>query len=359
MTRPMIAAMFGMAVMGSALGSMSVAAADEPTLTIFNWADYLPQDVVDEFEAKHHVRVVQNYYNSNAEMLAKLQSGGDHQYDLAFPSDYFVPRLIKAGLVQPLDGARLTNRSHLLADFRNPSYDPDESYSVPYQWGATGIAYNADALPDLPPDWHALFDPKANPTHPFALLKGDGQFTLSTACAYLNKGYDCIGREDWLAAAKVVGPTLKRANYVGFVGATAALDQLARGVIDVGVVYNGDFARKQVEDPESFRNIRFFIPREGSQRWVDAMVIPAHAPHPELAAAFMNYLLTPEVAARVSNANFYSTPVADAVPLLKPALRDSVATPDEQQRKRLAYTPSLDGQQLQFVQQLWTELRSR
>ncbi|MCM5703087.1 ABC transporter substrate-binding protein [Larsenimonas salina] len=329
------------------------------TLTLFNWTDYLPPTVLDEFEQRFDVRVVQNYYNSNAEMFAKLQAGGDRQYDVVFPSGYFVDRLKQADLVQPLDASKLQNRTHLLEEFKDPSYDPSGRYSMPYQWGVTGIAYDASALPELPHSWGALFDADANPDRPFGLLKGDGQFTLSSACAYLGNGFDCPTRQAWIDAAKVVQPTMKRPNYVGFVDALAALDQLSRGVIDVGVVYNGDYARKKAESPEAFKNIAFFVPSEGSQRWVDTMVIPKHAPNPELAHQFINFLSEPGVAAQISNWTFYSSPNKDALDALKPILRSAPVMPDAAVRERLKYTASLDADTLQFVQQLWTELRAR
>ncbi|RKR02557.1 spermidine/putrescine-binding protein [Kushneria sinocarnis] len=337
-------------------GSAMAQAADR--LYLFNWADYMPPGVIHDFEQQYDVNVVQSYYNSNAEMLAKLRAGGDRQYDVVFPTDYFVARLVQADLLQPL-GKKVTGRDHLFPEFRAPSYDPEGRYSVPYQWGDTGIVYNTETLPNLPHSWDALYDPELNAEQPFALLKGDGQFTLGTICAWQGHGFDCHDRKQWVAAAKAARSTMNRPNFSGFVNGLAAIDQVARGVIQVGIAYNGDYVNKRATGGEAYRKVGFFVPEEGSQRWVDSMVIPKHAPHPELARQFISYMLRPEVAARISNFTGYTTPNRDALPRLEPRLRQPPALPDEKTRQRLSVTPALSGEDLQFIQQLWTEVRSR
>ncbi|OHV12278.1 ABC transporter substrate-binding protein [Kushneria phosphatilytica] len=336
--------------------SAMVQAADK--LYLFNWADYMPPDVIRDFEQQYDVDVVQSYYSSNAEMLAKLRSGGDRQYDVVFPTDYFVTRLIRADLLQPL-GEGITGRGHLFDEFRDPSYDPGARYSVPYQWGDTGIVYNTRTMPNLPHSWDALYDPEVNPDQPFALLKGDGQFSLATLCAWQGHGFDCTERDQWVAAAKAARSTMDRPNFSGFVNGLAAIDQVARGIIQVGIAYNGDYVHKVATGGEAYQKVGFFVPEEGSQRWVDSMVIPKHAPHPELARQFISYLLQPGIAARISNYTGYTTPNRDALSKLNATLREPPALPNEATRQRLSVTPALSGEDLQFVQQLWTEVRSR
>ena len=332
-----------------------------PQLNLFNWTEYMDPEIIANFEAETGIDVVENYYNSNAEMLAKLNAGGDAQYDIVIPSDYFVPRLIGAGLIQPLapDDQALEGVDNIMADFRHPAYDPEDAYTVPYQWGVTGIVYNTDTFPDPDPSWGLLYDPDVNTDYPFALLKGDAQFTFSTICAYQGEGFDCVGQAPWVEAAKEVIATRARDNFVGFVDATAAIEQIASGVIHAGVAYNGDLASKKNEDPELYGNIGFFVPREGSQRWVDVMAIPARAPHPENARRFIEYLLRPDVAAQLSNYNLYTSPNAAAQPMLTAELREPPVMPDADTRSRLSLTPSVDGEQLQLLQQLWSEARSR
>ncbi|NRB54897.1 MAG: spermidine/putrescine ABC transporter substrate-binding protein [Salinicola sp.] len=354
------------AIAAGMIGSGAMADDQEKQLNLFNWTDYMDPGIIAAFEAETGIDVVQNYYNSNAEMLAKLNAGGDAQYDIIIPSDYFVPRLIGAKLIQPLvpegqsqQGQALQGIDNIMSDFRHPAYDPEDIYTVPYQWGVTGIVYNTDTFPDPDPSWGLLYDPAVNADYPFALLKGDAQFTFSTICAYLGEGFDCVGQAPWVEAAKLVVATRERDNFVGFVDATATIEQIASGVIHAGIAYNGDLAGKQSEDPELYGNIGFFVPREGSQRWVDVMAIPARAPHPDNARRFIEYLLRPDVAAQLSNYNLYTSPNAAAQPMLSAELREPPVMPDADTRSRLSLTPSVDGEQLQLLQQLWSEARSR
>lgn len=328
------------------------------TLYLFNWADYMDPAVIAAFEKQYDVDVVRSYYNSNPEMFAKLQAGGDGQYDVVFPSNYFVPRLATAGLIQPLDKAAIPNLAHLKPKFTNPAYDPGDKYSVPYQWGDTGIAYNTEKLGDLPPTWGILFDPKLNPDQPFA-MRDDAQAMLGAACAYQGAGYRCTGRKNWTRAAKQVLAAKQRANFNGFVAGTPVLQQLARGNVAVGVTWNGDFAHYRRRDPESFKHIKFVVPKEGAEIWVDTMVIPAHAPHPKLAAKFINFILRADMGARVSNRNDYATPNAAAQPMLKADLATPPVSPTKTDMARLEYTPIIGGDDLAFVNQLWSQVLSR
>lgn len=342
-----------------ALGA--AAAADEGKLKLFNWSSYMDPAIIEAFEEETGLEVVQNYYNANAELFAKLTAGGDAQYDLIVPSDYFVPRLIEAGLIQPLaeEGETLEGHDHILEEFRTPRFDPGGDYTVPYLWGTTGIVYDTDTWADPAPSWGLLYDPEVNADYPFALLKGDAQFTFGTACAFQGAGFDCVGQAPWVEAARLVIETRDRDNFVGFVGATAAIEQVASGVIHAGIAYNGDLAAKRAEDPATYGSLGFFIPEEGSQRWVDVLAIPARAPNPEAARAFIEYLLRPEVAAQLANYNFYTTPNEAALPLVDEALRQPPVMPDTADRARLHFTPSVGGDQLQLLQELWSEARSR
>ena len=337
------------------------AAAEDGKLRLFNWSDYMDPAIIEGFEAETGLEVVQNYYNSNAELFSKLTAGGDAQYDLIVPSDYFVPRLIEAGLIRPLtaEGEALEGHDNILGEFRGPSYDPEGIYTVPYLWGATGIVYNTETWPSPEPGWGLLYDPQVNADYPFALLKGDAQFTFGTACAFQGAGFDCVGQEPWVAAARQIIETRNRDNFVGFTDATAAIEQVANGVIHAGVAYNGDLANKRAEDPEIYGKLGFFIPEEGSQRWVDVLAIPSRAPNVEAAQAFIEYLLRPEVAARLANYNFYTTPNEAALELVNDALREPPVMPDPAARERLHFTPSVSGEELELLQELWNEARSR
>ncbi len=346
------AAVAGLATAGAANAQKA------DTLYLFNWSQYMDPAIIEAFEKAHDVEVVENYFNSNGEMFAKLRAGGSSQYDVVVPSNYFIPRLIETGLLQPLDHEQIPNIDNLMPKFRDPSYDPGNEYTVAYQWGTTGIVYNKETLGEAPDSWSVLFDPELNGEQPFA-LQTDGQVVFGAACAYLGHGYDCTGRDELKSAAKLVLDTKRRDNFSGFIQGTPVLQQIARGSVHAGMTYNGDYIFYKTEDPEAYENIEFMLPEEGTELWVDNMVIPKDAPHPELAHEFINFMLNAEMGAKLSNYTYYSSPNAAALEKLDPILQEPPITPTPEQMDTLAFTPSLKGDDLKFSQQLWTEVQSR
>ena len=340
------------------LASTGVMAQDNDKLYLFNWTEYMDPALIEAFEQEFEVEVVQNYFTSNAEMFSKLAAGGDAQYDVVVPTDYYVTRLIDAGLVRELDGERIQGREHLMEAFRHPSYDPDERYSVPYLWGVTGIVYDTRVFEELPTSWSVLFDPAVNPDQPFALLGGDPQVSLGMVCAYQGAGFDCTGKEAWIDAAKLAGQTLERDNFTGFVDSTAAVEQVARGVSAIAVTYSGDVDYRKADSPEIYGDLAFFAPEEGAQLGVDTFVVPARAPHPELAEDFISFMMRPENAAKAANYAYYRTPNEAALPMVDEALRE-VSQLDATASDHLVTTPLIEGETLTMLQQLWTEVRSR
>ncbi|MHB8247488.1 MAG: ABC transporter substrate-binding protein [Acidithiobacillus sp.] len=337
----------------------SPAAQAEDTLYLFNWTEYMSPEIIKQFEAKYHCKVVQSYYNSLGGMLAKLKAGGDSQYDVVVPSDYFIPRLIHEGLLMKLDPADIPNLKNFLPQFKSPSYDPNNAYSVPYQWGTTGIAYNDLKIKNPPASWGILFDPKVNPDYPFSMMGGSGMETVGAACAYLGDGFSCKGEKDWVAAAKLLAETEKRKNFTGFQNGTPALHQLESGILSAAMVYNGDFAYGMAKDPKAFAHLKFILPKEGAHVWVDNMAIPAHAPHPKLAMEFINFILDPKVGAELSNYNHYASPNAASKPYLDPVLKSPLITPTAAEWKRLHYLPAIMGKDLQTYDQIWTAVRAQ
>ncbi len=350
-----LVALFALLLAGPVLAQSPFAG---QTLYLFNWSQYMDPSVIEGFEQQYDVEVVENFFNSNGEMFAKLQAGGVSQYDIIVPSNYLVPRLIETGLVQALDHGAIPNLGNLMPKFIDPAYDPDNAYSAAYQWGTTGLVYNQAALGDVPASWSVLFDPNVNPNQPFAVPE-DGQVTLGSACAYLGYGYDCQDREAFEQAARLVLDAKGRDNFAGFIQGTPVLQQLVRGSVSAGMTYNGDYVFLKSEDPEGFADIEFVVPTEGAELWVDNMMIPAEAPNPGLAHAFINYILEPEVGAQLSNWNYYSSPNAKSVPMLDAVLQAPPITPTDEEMERLAFTPSLKGEMLQFMQQVWREVESR
>lgn len=333
------------------------AAQSQKKLYLYNWSQYMNPSILKAFEAKYDVKIVRSFYASNPQLFAKLRAGGDQQYDVIFPSSYYVPRLIKTGLIQPLNKKLIPNYANLMKRFANPSYDAGGKYTAAYQYGTTAILYNKKLFPNPPKSWSFLFDPKVNSKYPFSMMP-DPAVMLSMGCAYLGYGYPCKNDDQWKQAAKLILKTRNRDNFSGFVGGTPVIQNVVRGNVDIAITYGGDFFQRRHKDPKLYTNVDYFIPKEGAELWVDTMAIPAHAPHPELANKFINFVLSAKMGAALSEFNAYPSPNAASQSHLAPFLTKPPVTLSPEDAKRVHLTPALSGAKLQLVQQLWTAVMS-
>lgn len=338
-----------------ALGLAAPAArAEQPTLNLFIWSDYIDPSLKTAFEKQCNCKVVETDYESNAELEAKLRAGGDSQYDVVVPSSYYVPELQDEGLIQKLDHAKLPNFTNLVAKFQNPDYDPNDAYSIPYQWGTTGVVYDPAKIKNPGTGWAILFDPKVNPNYPFVIPKGEGRDQIGAACAYLGYGFNCAEKSQWIAAAKLIEETKKRANFSGFIDETPARDQMKSKLIAAAMAYNGDIG--QCYGDGSCKNLKFFLPKEGAEIWVDTMAIPTHAPHPELALQFINFILDADNGAALSNYNQYASPNAASQKQLTGVLASELLNPSADEMQHLVFLAPLRGAQYKLFNQIWTSV---
>lgn len=342
-------------LVGGMLALAPPAQAAGKTLYLFNWQAYIGKGLIKKFEAHCGCKVVQTYYDSNAALAAKLKAGGDAQFDVVVPSSYFIPQLVHEGLIAPLNKKYIPNFHNLAAKFQNPSYDPHDQYSMPYQWGTTGIGYLKTKIATLPASWAVLFNPKLNPSYPFALMGGSGRDTIGAACAYLGYGFTCNTKSEWIRAAKLIEQTEKRKNFTGFIDGDPAMGQIKKGVIAIGMTFNGAVA--ECYDDKSCLNAAYLVPKEGSEIWVDTMAIPKHAPDPKLAYDFINFILSAKAGAELSNYNLYGSPNAASEPLLSKELKTTLIEPTKAQLAGLHFLPPLAGINLQTFNAIWTAVR--
>ena len=320
-------------------------------LRIFNWSDYIPEEVLVEFEKRYDVRIIYDTFEAPEAMMAKLQAGGAREYDLVVPPDYYVAEMARAGLIQPLDHGRIPNLKNLYPEFQNPDYDPGNRYSVPYQWGTTGIAYRASEVEGAVDSWGVFFDP-AQYQGPFLLLD-EMRETIGAALKYL--GYSLNDTNPaHLEEAKQLLIDAKRRG-LGFAGSVEGRSRLLAGDAVVVHNYSGDIFQIQEEDDD----IVYVIPKEGGTIWMDAVAMPAGAPHPDLAYAFLNFILEPEIAAAISNYNYYASPVQAAEPYLDPELlSDPAVYPPPEVRAKLEFIRDA-GAALPLFDRIWTEVKAR
>ena len=329
--------------------------AEDKVLKIFIWSEYMDEvNMPKAFEEATGIKVHLDLYESNEEMLAKLQAGGDSLYDIVVPSDYIMPSMIELKLLQPLDHAKLPNLKNLGAKFRGPSFDPTNKYSVGWQWGTVGLMYRKDRIKDADAQsWSILFDEKKDPG-PFCLLDSVREM-MGITLRYLGHDFNSVNPKELKAACDLLIKTKKRPSCLGFKGGVGGKNDVVANAAAAAIVYNGDAIQAMGEDP---KHLGFVVPKEGSEIWLDSMCIPAKAPHPDAAHKWINWILEPKVGASLSNYNHFATPNEAAKPFLnKEDLANPGVWPTPEIMKTLQFTKDL-GKDTRIVDQAWTRVKS-
>lgn len=267
------------------------------TLKVFNWGVYMDSTLIDEFEEEYNVRVVYDEFDSNESMYTKLMSG--EKYDVIVPSDYMVQRLIEENQLQKLDKS-VVSLDNALPNVLNQSFDPNNEYSAPYFWGNVGLIYDTTQVDvnDLNEGWNVLLNPKYKGKIYFYDSERDAFLVALKALGYsANTKVDSQLNEafDWLSQLN----TTMEPIYV----TDDVIDNMIAGNKAIAVVYSGDAAYILDENED----MAFYVPEEGTNMWVDSMVIPANADNPELANAWIQFMLSEDAQTRNTLEVGYST----------------------------------------------------
>ena len=254
------------------------------TLKVFNWGEYIEPSVISDFEDEFGVTVVYETFLSNEAMYTKVQTG--ETYDVLVPSDYMIERMVQEDMLQELDLSKIPNIENLADGVKNLPYDPENTYSVPYFWGSVGLVYNKNnvSMDDLEKEgYNILKDQKYKGNIYVYDSQRDAFMVALKALGYsMNTENDneINAAYEWL---KEMNATMEP-SYV----TDEVIDAMANGNKDIAIVYSGDAAYilSQNED------MGFYCPKEGTNLWSDAMVIPKNAENPKLANEFINYILT-------------------------------------------------------------------
>lgn len=322
-------------------------------IVLFNWTDYMNPEILAQFEQETGIHVVEDYFSSNEELVAKLK-GGASGYALIIPSEYTVPLLIQSGLVAPLNKNNIPNLVNLGQRFQDNDLDPGNAHCVPYQWGVSGILYLSDQI-DAPDSWAVLFNAQPNdPQYGRMTMLDDARESFAAALFYL--GYDPnTTNENELEQAKALLIQARR-GLSGYDSDTFE-DLVASGENLVSHGWNGEALIAQQEQNPS---LQFIIPKEGSVIWMDELCIPATAtPAQKLAAEmFINFILRPDVGAALSEYIGYATPNAAAEALLPEKIRNNpVIYPPESERTRLQFLKPLGEFDAVYIR-LWDEVKT-
>ena len=311
-------------------------------LHIYNWSDYLAKDTIPNFEREFGVRVTYDTYESNEEMVAKLQAGASG-YDIVVPSGYIIPVLAALDLIVPLTRRYLTNFNNIAPLFRNVASDPGNRLTVPWQWGTSGIAYRTDKVKGDVDSWSVFRDRQYTGK---MTMMDDAREVIGSWLRFRGHSLNSTARAE-LSQARADAIAAKR-QLKAYISAPVKA-QLISGDVWIAQLWDGDTVQARAEQPA----LAYVIPKEGCTIWADSMCIPKEAPHKRAAHEWMNYILRPEVGAALSEATGYGTPNEAAHRVMK----RPVPYPSEAELERLEYQVDL-GKETATWDQIWTEIKS-
>ena len=337
-------------------------------VNVYNWSDYIGEEVIAKFEAASGVSVTYDVFDSNEVLEGKLLAGRTG-YDVVVPTSDFMARQIKAGVFMPLDKSKLSNYGQLDAELMQTlsSLDPDNTHGVPYMWGTTGIGFIESKVKevlgeDAPLDsWDLVMKPEN-----LEKLKACGVSFLdapteifAAALHYLGMDPHSLNPEDYQGQSKELLKSL--APHVTYFHSSKYIDDIAAGEICVAVGWSGDIAQAMVdaEEAENGVEVSYIIPKEGALLWVDMLGIPKDASNPDEAHAFIDFLMSPEIAAENTNYIWYPNPIPASNAMIDEEITsDKSIYPPAEVMAKLYSAPLLTAEVDRALNRAWTEIKT-
>jgi putrescine transport system substrate-binding protein len=358
---------------GAASGSAEKpgAAADTGTakgqvLNLYIWSDYLAADTLSNFEKQTGIKVHVAYFDTNETLETKLLAGSSG-YDVVVPTASYFERQIKAGVYLTLDKSRLPNLKNMDPQLmaKVALHDPGNAHGIIYTWGTNGIGYNEkmvrELMPDAPLDsWRMVFDPAvASKVAKCGISVLDSPAEMLRAVySYLGKDANSQSPTDLVQAEAVL---TKIRPFIRNINSSEYIEALANGDLCIAVGYNGDVmqARDRAREANKGIEVKYYVPKEGSILWFDMLAIPKDAPDPDSAYAYLNYIMTPQVIADISNFKRYANANAASQPLVLPAVKDDPGIyPPPEQRQKLAVQLADSADQTRAITRVWQKFKT-
>jgi spermidine/putrescine transport system substrate-binding protein len=320
----------------------------EEKVVLYNWADYIPDQVLKSFTKETGIKVEVATFDSNETMFAKLQLVNGKGYDLAIPTTYFIERMKRADLIQPLDKSKLKNLGNLDPSLLNQAYDPDNKYSIPYLWGSTAVAVNTDEIdPSSITSWKDLWKPEFKDK---ILLLDDVRDIFVMGLKV--KGFENNTKnEDEIRQAYEA--LVELLPNVKLFLSDSPKGPIIQGNVPMGVMWNGETYMAQLE----LGTMEYIYPSEGVTLWVDSFVIPKGAENVENAHKFIDYVLRADIGKIILEEVGNSTPNRATIPLLSEEMRnDPMVVPPADVIKKGTYHSDL-GDANAIYEKYWQMLK--
>ncbi len=343
------------------------ALAQDRVVNVYNWSDYIDEDILSEFTEETGIKVVYDVFDSNEILETKLLAGSTG-YDVVVPSGTFLSRQIQAGVFMALDKGKLGNLSNMwdaIAE-RVQKYDPENQHSINYMWGTTGIGYNVDKVKealgdDAPVDsWDLVFKPEN-----MEKLAACGVHFLDAPAELIPAALNYLGEDpdshDTDLIGKAADLLMGVRPHIQKFHSSEYINALANGDICVAVGWSGDVlqARDRAAEADNNVTVEYAIPKEGALMWFDQMAIPADAKNVEEAHTFIDYIMRPEVAAKASNYVYYANGNQASQSLLNDdVIGDTAIYPDAATTEKLYTTTAYPPKVQRIVTRAWTRVKS-
>ena len=329
-------------VLGLLSGCGSDASAN--VLNVYNWGEYIDTDLLDRFEQETGIKVIYNTFDSNENLYSRIQTTS---YDVIIPSDYAISRFIDEDMLRPLNFDNIPNMKYIDEKYTHLDFDPEQKYSVPYTWGVVGIVYNTKYVDEADTgSWDLLWNPKyANRTAMF----NNSRDALGIALMYLGYSLNTTDKDELREAADLI--IAGKPVYQG-IWMDQILEKLPSEEIVAAPYYNGDAVTMIDENPD----LAFYVPKEGTNLFVDAMCIPKNAKNVSGAEKFINFMCSTEAAMANWEYIGYSSPQTEVYNELDEEITsDPLYFPDITQYPTEAYT-NLPTEINQFYNDLWVDI---
>lgn len=316
-------------------------------LNVFNWSEYLPEEVIKKFEQKYGVKVNYSTFSSNEEMLAKV-AVSKGTYDLTVASDYYIQPMVKEGMIQPLDLNNIPNYQNLAPEYINKDHDPGNQYSIPYMGNTVSLGYNPDNIKTEITSLADLWKPELQGQ---IVMVDDQRFILGMVLktlGYSGNETDPAKLEEAKQKMLALMPNIKAFD------SDSPKTLMVNGEVNVAFVWGAEIALAQREKPQ----IKTVLPKEGLMISFDNFVIPDGAKNKKTAEAFINFLLEPEISAEISQSFPYINPNKAAHPMIDKEIMSNTAIylPEEDMKK--VETVEDIGDAIKLYDRVWSEVKS-
>ena len=332
--------------------SLMASAEEKIVLNVYNWGEYIEQSTIDMFEKKYpYIDVNYTTFDSNEAMYSKIVSGAA-SYDVVIPSEYMVSKLINENMLAELDFSNIPNYKYIGEAYKNLSSDPENKYSVPYFWGTVVVIYNSDHIDEADVKNQSL-DLLWNEKYAGKILMFDNpRDSFGIALTKLGYSMNSENDKEWQEAAELLS---KQKPIVQAYVMDAIFDKMEAGEAWIAPYYAGDALIMQETNPE----IKFYIPAEGTNMFVDSMCVLNTTEHKKEAELFINFMCDPEIAAMNAETVGYATPNTEAMKLLDPEITgNELVYPSEDFLKNNTDVYINLSQKTQMLQStLWTDLK--